>query len=182
MSTTFGASAGPATLFVYRSELPCVQLWKFFVYLIESKATRSTHAGAVHDGDVLRRLAQHNGAIHGGVERLTAARPWRLVVWVKRLRGNSPRSEVRDRVAGGVARTGLTTCANNVRRECPGEVACIVVPAACGTVVSAPLALVLCRSCARDRTARKRELACVDECGASAGRRSARMILSVCRR
>ena len=31
VSTTFGASAGPATLFVYRSELPCVRLiffWK----------------------------------------------------------------------------------------------------------------------------------------------------------
>ena len=85
---------------------------------------------------------------------------------------------------GGFSRTPflriLTPCAYGVRRECLGEAACLVVPAACGTVVSAPLALVLCRSCARDRTARKRELACVDECGASAGRRSARM--SVCRR
>ena len=26
VSTTFGASAGPATLFVHRSELPCVRL------------------------------------------------------------------------------------------------------------------------------------------------------------
>ena len=51
----------------------------------------------MHDGDVLRRLAQHNGAIHGGVERLTAARPWRLVVWVKGFVGIRQGSDARQR-------------------------------------------------------------------------------------
>ena len=97
---------------------PRLRSFRSAVYLIESKATRSTYVGAVHDGDVLRRLAQHNGAIHGGVERLTAARPWRLVVWVKGFVGIRHALKFETAWQAGLRGRDLrhvrTTCGGNV--------------------------------------------------------------------
>jgi hypothetical protein len=54
-------------------------------YLLESgvkKKSAQTYVGATVGGAPWTRLDQHNGVLHGGVERLRPGRPWRVVAWV----------------------------------------------------------------------------------------------------
>jgi predicted GIY-YIG superfamily endonuclease len=50
----------------------------WFVYYLQSDASKRSYVGM--SCDVLRRLRQHNGEIHGGAKYTTQGRPWKIVM------------------------------------------------------------------------------------------------------